>query len=604
MRLIKQSSLSVLLLWLVSPTVMATCPNMQDSGGSVVADLKVLSRSQGVSPETVYFSAQDSVDPGCVDYASGQDMEACRTGQYLGYHFNFDDPDAGFFSTSGGSKNQQVSGAPRAAHTYVCEGSDNSRWNELSQSCDYAVKVRVENPDGDWADACHLVSIQPQEAVFPAADTYCVSSDADFTACPAGVPAANRLTDSPGQNPAINRSNSRILYQRGSSGIYAPLCLRYDEHHIRVDAYDVGTDPVISELSLGTAQGCHDHIPTTAQLNSYPLLAKDVQGEVISGWHYANGVSNLRVGELAVGMSATLLTVHRLDMDWSLGGGFSGVVSLNSAGWNCYNNSELDCALISHPYGLFLSEVYSHGNAVDNLLPGVNYGCFNDCGLINSAFLGVYGKTAFEHNLRIMGAWGLVVSDSHLAGNHIGGNGNKSKITLRQVRTDAQASAVTNPEDFVSGNHSGDGPGWQRTADETRHFSPHFNFLINNILGDTDQHPLTEEANWLGLHPGTQYSSVFGTRFLTWPGTDPNSTQMALGGRNITSHDTSFNGTNVTCRFRQRGYPQPSYYFDEDLIYSDAPDGACNGATRDLPSPAEPGIYDLIFANGFESDGL
>ena len=256
--------------------------------------------------------------------------------------------------------------------------------------------------------------------------------------------------------------------------------------------------------------------------------------------------------------------------------------------------------MIPHPYGLFFSEVYSHGNATEGLLPGVNFGCFNDCGLINSAFLGVYGKTAFEHNMRIMGPWGLVISDAHLAGNHIGGNGNKSKITLRQLRTDAQASTVANPEDFVTGNHSGDGPGWQRSADVTRHFSPHYNFLINNILGDSTQNPLTEEANWLGIHPGTQYSSVYGSTFLTWPGTDPNSAQMALGGRHITAHQTTYNGTNVNCRFRQRGYPQPSYYFDENLIFTDAPDGACNGASRVLPVPSAPGIYDVIFTDGFE----
>jgi hypothetical protein len=594
--------LSLWLLLLINCSLSsAQCPSMQDSGGTVMADLQILTRAQGVSPETVYFSAQQSSDSTCLDYAGGSDQEACRTGQYLGFHFNFDDPDSGLYETTQNSKNSQVSGSPRAAHTFECDGSENSRWNPQSQQCEFAVKVRVQNPLGDWADACSLVTIAPQHLTYASADTYCISSGSDFSDCPAGVPLANQLTNSPAQNPNINRTGSRILYQRGSTGIYDPLCLRYDEHHIRVDSYGEGSNPVIASLSLGTAQGCNDHIPTTMQLNSYPLLSKDSSGYIDAGWHFANSVANLRVGSVSVGMSATLLTLHQLDLDWSQGGGFNGYVALNSAGWNCYNNNELDCALVPHPYGIFVSEVSSHGNDVDDLLPGVNFGCFNDCGLINSAFLGAYGKTAFEHNLRIMGAWGMVINNSHMAGNHIGGNGNKSKITLRQVRTDAAASELTDPENFVSGNHAGTGPGWQRTADETEHFSPHYNFLIDNILGDSDQNPLTEEASWLELHPGHQYSSLYGSRFLTWAGTDTNSTQIALGGRYLSTHETTFNGTNVTCRLRARGYPQPSYYFDEDLIFSDAPDGACNGAVRALPVPDEPGSYDdVIFINGFD----
>ena len=380
---------------LVLSTAGTTCQSMQTSGGSVVATLEVLTRIQGVSPETVYFSAQESNDSTCVDYSGGDDMEACRTGQYLGFHFDFDDPDSGVFSTTGNSKNRQVSGSPRAAHTFVCEGEGNSRWNAQTQQCEYAVKVRTENPQGDWADACVSITITPQHVAYGPDDTYCISSDSDFSACPSGVPVSNQLNDSPQQNLAINRSNSRILYQRGSSGVYTPMCLRYDEHNVTIDAYGVGADPIISSLNMGTAQGCNDHIPTSVQLNSYPVLSKDPQGHVNAGWHYGNTATNLRVGEINVGMSATLLTLHQLDLDWSQGGGFNGYVSLNSAGWNCYNNKELDCILVPYPFGLFISEVYSHGNAVDGLLPGVNFGCFNDCGLVNSAFLGVFGKNSF-----------------------------------------------------------------------------------------------------------------------------------------------------------------------------------------------------------------
>ncbi|VAW46208.1 hypothetical protein MNBD_GAMMA02-81, partial [hydrothermal vent metagenome] len=586
-----------------------SCDLMQSSGGSVDASLDILTRPVGISPETVYFSAQQSSDPNCLDFSGGSDLEACRTGQYFAYHFDFDDPDSGVFAVTGNSKNMQVNGAPRAAHTFVCEGAGNSRWNNTNQQCEYAVKVRVQNPTGDWDDACVNVATRPQAVEYSAAETYCISSGSDFTGCPAGVPAANRLTDSPPQNLQTNLSHSRILYQRGSAGMYSPMCIGYDESDIRIDAYGVGNDPLIEEVVIGTAQGCNDQIPSNAQVSGYDVLSKNASGHVISGWTFGNGVANLRLRDLTVGMSATLLTLHNLDLDWSAGGPFSasgnGYVSMMTSAWNCYNNNGLDCNLVPYSYGVFVSEVRSVGDVGDNgvigHVPPWNIACMNDCGLINSAIIGSYAKTSFGHNLRVMGAWGLVISNSHFAGDHAGTNGAKSKITLRQIRTDAVASQVVNPENFISGNHAGDGPGWQRNSDVGQHFYPHYNFLVDNILGDT-LNTVTEDAGWIDLRPGHQYSSVFGSEFLLWSGADFNATQLFLGGRNITSHGTTFNGENITCRFNTRNWPEPSYQFDESLIFSDAPNGRCNGAIRSLPVPLQPGMYgsDLIFADGFE----
>jgi len=591
------------------PTGINSCDLMQSSGGSVDASLEVLSRAVGISPETVYISAQQSSDINCVDFSGGNDMEACRTGQYFGYHFDFDDPDSGVFAVTNNSKNSQVSGAPRAAHTFVCEGAGNSRWNEVSQQCEFAVKVRVQSPAGDWDDACVDVAIKPQAVEYTVAETYCISSDSDYSGCPAGVPVENRLTDSPPQNLQTDLSHSRVLYQRGSAGMYSPMCIGYDESNIRVDAYGEGSDPLIEEVVMGTAQGCSDRIPNNAQAGGYDVLSKNPEGHVISGWAYGNGVANVRLRDLTVGMSATLLTLHNLDLDWSEGGFFSapsnGYVRMSTSGWNCYDNVGLDCDLVAYPYGIFVSEVRSVGE-VDNMgvignIPDLNIACFNDCGLINSAIIGSYAKGSFEHNLRIMGAWGLVISNSHFAGDHAGNRGPKSKITLRQVRTDAVASEVVDPENFISGNHAGDGPGWQRNSDVGQHFYAHYNFLIENILGDT-VNTVTEDAGWLEFRAGHQYSSAFATQFLLWPDAEFNPTQLALGGRNITTHNTTFNGANTTCRFNTRGWPQPSYQFDESLIFSDAPDGRCNGAVRSLPVPLQPGLYGdgLIFLNGFE----
>ena len=153
----------------------------------------------------------------------------------------------------------------------------------------------------------------------------------------------------------------------------------------------------------------------------------------------------------------------------------------------------------------------------------------------------------------------------------------------------------------MTGNHAGDGPGCQRSSDTAQHFYPHYNFLVDNILGDMINTE-TEDAGWLEIRAGHQYSSVFGTQFLLWPDADFNATQLALGGRNITTHGTVFNGQNVQCRFNTRSWPQPSYQFDAASLFSDAPNGACNGAVRGLPVPSQPGIYDaeLIFYDGFD----
>ena len=246
------------------------------------ASIEILTRPVGISLETVYFSAQNSSDPNCLDFSGGNDIQACRTGQYFGYHFDFDDPDSGIFTVSGNSKNSQISGAPRAAHTFVCEGSSNSRWNDANQQCEFAVKVRVQNPAGDWDDICADIATKPQNVEYSVAETYCISSDSDFSDCPIGVPVENHLSDSPPQNLQTNLSHSRILYQRGSTGMYSPMCIGYDERDIRVDAYGQGTDPLIQEVVIGTALGCNDRIPNNVQFIGYDVLSKNQDGYVIS----------------------------------------------------------------------------------------------------------------------------------------------------------------------------------------------------------------------------------------------------------------------------------------------------------------------------------
>jgi len=145
-----------------------------------------------------------------------------------------------------------------------------------------------------------------------------------------------------------------------------------------------------------------------------------------------------------------------------------------------------------------------------------------------------------------MGAWGLVVSNVWLRGDHVGGRGGKERITLRQIENAdgtviLQSSTVANPEDFVSGNHEGTGPGWVRAGEVLRMFSPSFNFVVDSIMGDTVQDPNTDESAWISMQPSTQYSGTFGIEFLTYSGAPSNPTQLGLAGNNVVTIDTTYN---------------------------------------------------------------
>jgi hypothetical protein len=560
------------------PPPDSLCEGGGSEAGAVVADLAVLTRVNGVSPETVYFSAQGSTASGCTDLAGGHDAIACATGQYLGFHFSFDDPESGRFASTGNSKNEQIGGAPRAVHTFVCDAASN-RYNPDSQRCEYAVRVRAQDPDGNFDDACVQVNIVPQEVAYAPRDTYCVSAEGDFEGCPEGVPNANKVNDS---LDAGSYSGRRVLYAQGSTSSYSMICTGYDERNVRVGTYGAGTRPLVSGINVGVDSECGDNIPTTDTASGYPELMKDDNGNIVQGWAYDIGMSGLRVGSISMGMSATLVTLHDLDLDWSGDGDRSGYVELVGNAQYCTRNDDLDCAVVPYPYGIFLSEVRALGRDPDP--PLANFGCFNQCGMVNSALVGVEAKRAEEHNVRVMGSWGTIVSNAWLRGDHIGDAGPKHKLTLRNFDADVETSQVANPEDFLAGGFDG-GPGWRRGQSFTELYSPHFNFVIDGKFGDTEQDDRSREAGLVHIAPGHQYSGAFGSVFVDHEGADLDATQFFLGGRNLTVAGTTYSDR-VTCRYDD-DTESPTYYSDYSLIFSDAPDGGCNRGNT-APNPPRP----------------
>ena len=177
-----------------------------EPSGPVTATLRSLTRLHGVSPETIYFSADQSND---IADTSLQH----RYGR-LAYYFDFDDPDSGVYATTGASKNHQVGGSPRAIHTFVCT-PESSRYQD--GICTYQVGVRVQNQIGEFDDDFLTVTIAAAEHHYGAPDTICVSTSGNFAGCD-GIQM--------NQTPNVGAfSGRRVRFRRGES--FTSACIGY-----------------------------------------------------------------------------------------------------------------------------------------------------------------------------------------------------------------------------------------------------------------------------------------------------------------------------------------------------------------------------------------
>lgn len=600
----------------------------------LLIDFKVLTRVNGVSPETVYFSAQDTrpvTDTECVNFAgddgsmSEEVLISCSTGQYFGYHFNFGDPNSGNFvfdempmGEAAHSKNSQVSAAPRAIHTYVCHddadadghADDNPDvWDAETSSCKFEAGVRVQNPGGDFADAYIDIYIQPQDLAYSASNTICVAADNVFADCPAGVPVENQLLDSPA---AGEYDGMRVLFKRRTASsdtpVYSPVCVSNDESHVRVDAFGSGAyDPVIEQVQVGVAGSCDDFVPSTAQASGYSDRTFDVDGYLTGGWAFDVSVSNLRLGAIESGMGNTLFTMHNLDLDWrsnNLFPGVGGAVEMVSLGGWCSNTGSLDCSVVPYPYAVFASEVHALGHTTDPLVdpPHINITCLNACGLVNGGIVGSEAKGADEHNARFMGVWGLVVSNSWFRGDHgLGDNTGKAGITLRQMESSTFTSKTVNPEDVSSDGHIR-----ADTLGDTvfsGHYTPSYNFLVDNWFSDETMDADSDTADWQDFQSGYRFSGNFGGKIFSYAGEDLGTNQIVLSGSQVVAVDMDYNNDDVsnavTCRLTvstggggKDDHQTDTYYYDEAAIFApESTKGSCptGSSITYPPAPSAPG---------------
>ncbi|WP_339066306.1 DUF5011 domain-containing protein [Teredinibacter turnerae] len=477
-------------------------------GSAVTARLNVLTRKVGVAPETMYFSAMKSTSFNETDYLGGTDAEAIAVSK-LTYHFNFDDTDSGYFNTTGKSRNSQVSGAPRAIHTFDCKGATDPNWvwnyfgDEAGDgACVFNVQVRVQDTFGEYDTAAVEVAIKTQEDAYAPEKTYCISATSNWEGCPAGAIHAN---DSllPGEY-----SGNRVLYQRGSEVTYSNIGISHGEKNVTIDTYGVGSRPVVGNIYVGS-----ELVNDTTAATFDTFVAEDAPNgdrTVRSGWAYDITVTGLRVGILTGGQAVTLMTAHDLDMDWSETpneDGFGRIYFASNANW-CGKTDKLDCANVHYPYGSFITDSVIKGYT--GSLPLINIGCFNSCMIVNSGMAGNEVNISDEHNSRVMGSWGLVVSNNWFRGNHLGGSGAKAKLTLRvpgSDRTAYQLSTTANPENFAANGHI-------RTEERSEQFISSYAMVVDNKINDPEQDPNSVSGSFVGLDKYHRYSGVYNNEFL------------------------------------------------------------------------------------------
>ena len=527
-----------------------------EPSGPITATLRSLTRVHGVSPETIYFSADQSTD---IADASLQH----RYGR-LAYHFNFDDPDSGTFATTGNSKNSQTGGSPRAIHTFVCT-PDSSRY--LNGVCTYQVGVRVQNLAGDYDDDFLTVTIAAADHHYSPADTICVSTSGDFTGC-----QGTQVTQTPGIGEFSGR---RVRFRRGDT--FASACIGYQESGVLLDAYGSNEQrPLLPSVRVGVDSSCGNAIPSNTDVLNYPILSRDSNGYITQGWAYDISVTELRLGSAGGGIASTLVTWHDLDLDWSTDSSYNGEFELGNFGRSCTTNADLDCENVPHPYGVFATDVVGRSHP-DNLAVS-NMNCYLECGLINSGVAGVDLRTAHGHNFRVMGAWGLVLSNVWFRGNHIGNNGGKSRVTIRLMETTVQSSLTADPEDFSSGAHF-------RNMVATARWSNRYNMVLDSRFNEASQLAQHDSASFVELRGGHQYSGIYGNQFYADPVSD--GAQIRLGGTNIFARDNIYNGVDVDCRY-DNTFPNGTGYQNNALIFADSDDD-CNTNAPLIANPLSPG---------------
>lgn len=417
--------------------------------GQVTASLRA-SRTNCVSPCTVVFSGEDTTDTQRTPEQAWHE---------LGYHFDFDDPNSGQYSTTGLSRNQQI-GGPLAAHTFECQSP---------LPCRFGVSLRAQNPEGEYDDAFLTVTVESAARRYAQHETLCVSTTANFEGCPLGAAHSTALPE------PDEYSGRHILLRAGDS--FDPICIDYTASRVRIAAFgnlDDGLPTVNGVSGIGVDRSCGDYIPNDALIG-----AIDGSSGYPQRWAQDITLVGLRMSHIAFGMSYTHINLHNIDMlhEESAAGGAMSLIQNASA---CVNSPSLTCSNVPYAVGAYLSRVQiSQSNAEiaagSTAFGGVNVGAFN-CPIINwLTLLESDIHNGIGHNFRSEGTWRSFHGHNVIAGHHYRDPpdaGVRQKITIR-----ACGVADIDPEVAVY-RHS--------TVEDEDGPMTRYSLIADNRLGSTD----------------------------------------------------------------------------------------------------------------------
>lgn len=364
------------------------------------------SRTECASPCTVVFSAEDTTFEGMDEH----DI----FGRALAFHWDFDTDTNRTYGHLYDQEYKHVEGdtafevghVPLVTKTFLCE----------TDTCEYTVRVRAQDEDGNYADTSQLITVASESAQWSTSNTICVSNTLNTAddwssydkACPVGatqtneLPAAEEYGDNlvllrrgdvwaSSANPTDNDTSTNIATTQGAS-------------NYKIGYFGNTADPK-PELDGTVWLGAEAVRPTNTTnapvgINSY---SSDAVVAAV-GWPKDIYLDGIKLASISTPMSFQHITLHDLDMDreaYSTGG------SINVARGSTYchyNPDSLSCENVPYPKGFYISAVDLVGSAemessrISNISSTANCDMANYYGITDTRIQ----KTG-EHHLRVAG---------------------------------------------------------------------------------------------------------------------------------------------------------------------------------------------------------
>ncbi|MCR9163084.1 MAG: hypothetical protein ACE37F_32950 [Nannocystaceae bacterium] len=417
----------------------------------------------------------------------------------LGYFFDFDDPGAGMWETTGAPKATQA-GGPMAMHVFECE----------REQCVFVIGMRAQDSQGEVGDAWVEIVVDSPTFRYPPSQTVCVSStssffdDGDDEPCPEGARTVQSL-------PEIGEfTGRRVLLRRGES--FGRACVGFEEMRVLIEPFGNSDDPLpeLEGVELGRAGSCGDTLPNNEQARSYGAR-----------WASDLTVSRLRTPSVAMGMAYENVSVIECDLDYADAPG-GGEILLSENGRICTTQENLDCDMVPYPYGAYLVDNRVIGSRTNP--PPFNISAFN-CPMLN--WVGLAGNVverAVGHNYRSQGHWRGLWMHNEFRGVH--STAGKQKLTIRG----------TGLLDYEPVGVRGDHP--ECTSAQDGNIS-RYGLVADNIIGNADSP--SDDGFKSGAHPQNR-NSVEGLEDIIFE----RNVYIDIAGQPTT--DITLAGRNLTCR--------------------------------------------------------